>query len=346
MESLLLLLLFPIVWPFIARQIWNTTITYKEMGLHIALVVVLVATVFWLGRLSSMTDTEILNGEILSKHREHGSYLREYDCFCDKNGCETCHEKRYTVIWYAKSSVGTIEFASLDRSTKRVYKEPDPEIYIRCQPGEPASVESSYTNYVLGVPESLFHEALRKESYPVPEYPKVYDFYLVNRVLKAGTEIDSSVLNQKLNEALKTVGPEKQVNIVVILTEIDDPQYRHYVEQAWIGGKKNDVIIFVGLDGNKITWADVMTWARSSGNEFFVVALRDDLLKIEQYDEAMLAETIISHIKESYVRPQMESYKYLEKEIDPPGWVMMLCGFLAVFGSLGLTYVFQKGKFL
>lgn len=353
METFLLLLLFPIAWPFIAKRIWHTTINWTEMTIQIFGVVFLVSIVWAIGTYSATRDVEIWNGEIISKDRIHDHYLRSYDCNCstDSNGnrsCSTCYEDRYTVEWKAESTVGRIVFNKLDRSSKRVYLTPDPLVYVNCKVGEPASLEHSYTNYVRAAPDSLFNnrDAISKYADKVPQYPRVHNFYKITRVLTVDANIPANIrdeINTGLNERLKTLGGALELNVVVIITGIDDPSYRFAVENAWIGGKKNDAVVFIGVDEQlNITWADVMTFALNKGNELFHVRLRDALKETGTVKNTFgVVDVIANAAVADFARVSMKDFEYLKDDVNPPTWVIFLSIFFAIGGSIGLSVLFH-----
>lgn len=348
MEKLLLLLLFPLVWPFIAKRIWHSSINWTEMTIQIVGVAVLTVATWQLGIYGQTLDDEIWNGQVVSKDRDEGHYTTSYCCSTDSKGncTSTCYEDHYTVTWTADTTAGGVQFDHIESGWRSIYNTPDPAVYVNCAIGEPAAVEHSYTNYVQAVPESLFHDnSSVDQSYAqaIPTYPSVYGFYKINRVLLVGSKYEhTSQLNTELNNALKTLGPTKQANIVVILTEIDDPTYRYTVERAWLGGEKNDVVVFIGLDESNITWVDVMTWALNNGNELFHVTLRDDLLALGNIDDVVkVSGAITGNINELYDRPHMSDFEYLADAIDPPTWVIILAIIFAIGGSILLTFVFH-----
>lgn len=358
METLLILLLFPLVWPFIAKRIWDTSINWTEMTIQIVLVCAVTGATWGLGVYGQTQDTEIWNGQITNKLVNDGHYTRSYDCNCSTSCsgsgssrscttvCQTCYEDHYTRSYDGYSTVGNFTFDSVD-STSRIRRNSfaPPMSYKNCQVGEPASREHGYTNYVQAVPESLFNQSSGVETYAdkVPAYPRVYNFYKINRVLQVGTSYKyAQTLNDQLNAALKTLGPAKQANIIVILTGINDPSYRYAVERAWLGGEKNDIVIFLGVDGDNITWVDIMTWALNKGNELFQVKLRDGLKKLGTIeDPKVVSSTVVKYTKELYDRPEMKDFEYLQDAIEPPSWVIILAVIFAIGGSLGLTLVFH-----
>lgn len=359
MTSLLLLLLFPLVWPFVARLIWPRQISWKEVGLQAGLMCLVVAMVWGLGRVSKTDDTLLVSGQVTQKHRVHDSYLRSYSCNCYQScsgsgsnrtcttRCRTCYERRYTVDWYLSTTIGTIGIQKYDRTSRSVYNSPDPELYARAFVGEPCSRYESYTNYVKAVPDSLFGTISKttqgKFVGDIPAYPVLYNIYQVNRVLNVKSKVNPTLLRELdvgLDEINKTLGPTKQVNLLMVVTGINDPMYRYAFENNWLGGKKNDVVIFIGTDGEKIQWVDVMTWALNRGNGQFRSTLRDNIAAVGAVDPARIVPVVHDTVKTLYTRPRMEDFKYLSKEVQPSNWVIILCVIIAVFGSLGLSHKF------
>ncbi len=360
MSPIFLLLLFPLIWPFIAKRIWNAEITWTELGLNIVIIAILVIGTYQAGKWGATLDTEVWNGVVTDKKMIDGHYVRSYECNCTTyqcgtsnnpstcTRCDTCYEDHYTREYNGYSTVGSWTFDSID-STLRIRRDTfgPPAAYTKCTVGEPASREHNYTNYVQAVPQSLFNDNSKiAEQYAgkIPAYPRVYGFYKINRVLNVGTKVPADiikVMNDNLNQSLIMLGAQKQVNIVVILTDIMDPNYRYAVENAWLGGEKNDVVVFIGTDGDTVQWADVMTWALNAGNELFHVKLRD-ALKGSTITADGISTTITSMIALHFKRPEMVDYQYLEKEVKPAGWVMGLAIFFSIVGSMILTYIFHR----
>lgn len=350
--EILYILLGPLAWLFFVKYFLRYTFSWKELGVSVVVVTILVTATIQLGKFGMTRDTEVWNGWVAEKVRDHGTYEQSYSCNCttDKKGnrsCSTCYETHYTVDWFANTTVGKITFKSLDSTFRSVYNKPDPLRYTQCKVGEPAAIEHGYTNYVQAVPNSLFHDNSKAFDYAdkIPNYPRVYDHYRFNRVINVDSAIPTAQVNEldrNLDNVLKLLGASKQANIIVILTEIDDPTYRYTVENHWQGGEKNDIVIFIGLDGTKITWVDIMTWALNSGNEMFHVKMRDGILAMEEFNVSKLTPFITKTITETYDRPEMAEYEYLADEIDPPTWVIWLALFFAFGGSAIATYFFHK----
>lgn len=355
----MLVIFLPVLWPFIAKLFLKFQYTKIELLINIVAVCITSTICLAIGSYSQVSDTEIWNGKILSKSRIHDHYVHTYECDCTETcsgsgskrsctrTCRTCYEDRYTVTWSAKSTIGNIQFDHLDEDNSYVYDEPDPKAYKDCYEGQPASLSKRWVNYLQAAPESLFgmfdtENDIYEDN--IPEYPKVRNYYQVDRVLNVGTDVDVTHLDALLDEKLILLGEAKQVNIIVILTNILDPNYRFSVENHWVGANKNDVIVFIGLHENTINWVDVMTWARNSGNEVFQVQLRDALLALKTYDAVKIANQIEYWIVNKYDRPQAADYEYLKDHISPPIWALILIVILNLALSIGITIYNHKTK--
>jgi len=352
--ALLALLAFPLIWPFISKHFWGHKINTTEMVIQIVGVSLITVAVWTVGTWSATQDTEVWNGVVTSKARTEGTYEQSYDCMCstDSNGnrsCSTCYETHYTVDWRANTTVGGITFKSLDSTSRSVYNTQNPASYKKCFVGEPATSSNSYTNYVQAVPDSLFANneslaALYKGN--IPAQPKVFGFYHYNRVIDPDNILDAEqkrLLDEHLDMTLRSMGATHQVNIIVILTKITDPNFKTAVENAWGGGEKNDVVVFIGAnEDGTVAWADVMTWALNSGNELLQVVLRDELLEIPSIDASNIGQTIVLNVDTHFVRPKMKEYEYLKDSIEPPTWAIILAVLFAIGGSLLSSFLFIR----
>jgi hypothetical protein len=352
-DTTYLMLIFPfVIWPFIAKLIWKDTISYGEIPINIVIGIIVVAIIYFSGRYTGTGDVEILNGQITGKTRIHDSYEQSYDCncrsvSCGKNCtttmCDTCYETHYTVDWDLQSTIGSYNVDYKDSILKSVYSSPDPIIYKKAKKGQHCAKEHSYTNWVKAVPESLFNtKAHTMEQYntKIPAYPRVHSLYKFNRVITVDANVkQKQQLNNQLNKALRTLGPSKQVNIILIVTGINDPMYRYAVENKWIGGKKNDAVVFIGVDKqNNITWTDVMTFAQNKGNELFHVTMRDKLKEVGTLNETnKIVNVITSTVQNKFDRISMAEFERLKEEIDPPAWLFWLVFIIGGSISFGTT---------
>ncbi len=354
METLALLLVAPLVWPFIAKAIWKHELTLPEMAANIAVGVLIVVSGFFLSRYAAAYDIEILNGQVTSKAREQVSCEHDYKCRCrqvctgtGKNRscseqCDTCYEHSYDYDWMLRTTVGSIEVNRVDRQGTT-----EPPRFSRAQAGDPVAKSNSYTNYIKAAPDSLFNtladqKALSQFAGKVPAYPaNIYDYHYLDRVLALGVNVpDVASWNRKLAEALRQLGPTRQVNIVLVLTAERDPQFADAIRAAWLGGKKNDVVVVLGVGENlAIDWARVVSW---TDNELFKVQLRDELAELKTLERDAVLELITKHVAAGFKRKPMADFEYLKDRVAPPMWLALLLAALGLVASIVTSVVLSR----
>ena len=355
-------LFLSIVTIIVVKKYTTNIVDFKQYAIFtiggFIISIAIMSGAFYAGAGSKTHDTQVLNGEILRKARTHDSYVRTYSCHCYTTcsgtgnnrsctqHCQTCYENHYTVNWGCESNIGGFTIQHFDRTSKSVYNSPDPARWTIIKSGDPVSITGSYTNYIKAVPDSLFKPASRqtmdKYKSVIPKYPSnIYDFYHVDRVLTVGFTLPNiKEWNTKLSEVLKKLGPQKQANAVIVLTKYATDDFYFALQDAWINGKKNDIVVVIGAPDfpNKAAWVRVMALTK---NDIFQVSLRDRILTLNE----ITADGVINSINEetfaSFKRKSMKDFQYLESEIDPPTWVMVLASIL-----ITLAYSLFCGLFL
>lgn len=370
----------PIVVALISIFVLKQSITITE-GITQALLVALIVSGLWAaGRYSDTHDVELWNGEVTNKQiqREQcpwgwrdwqDDFCTEYNtrrvkdgpprkvCSTDSNGKKSCHtvqdyktQYKYIYPWeqkfYVFSNVQeTYYIPRVDAQGARI-----PPFYLKAYIGEPVAARKSYTNWVRAASTSIFHEdGAVEEKYKdvIPQYPNdVYDFYNVNRVVKVGNVTVPNFLNEALRMELKQLGPQRQMNAIFVIADakVVGQDFPYAVRRAWMGFKKNDAVIFLGVDGDTLKWADVMSWSKKS---IFDITLRNELYTMEgktvDYMFALnkLTNTAMAH----YERRSMKEFEYLKSQIPVPTWLTIMVFLLSFGGSAGLTFLFHRVDF-
>lgn len=346
MSSYYFLAFIVVLWPFLAKLWLKDSLNWQELGINTVVGFVIVSIMFFGGRYSQLSDTEIWNGYVTSKAKTRVSCEHSYSCNCttDSNGnetCQTCYEHSNDWDWDVFTNAGNFTVRRIDRRGSN-----EPPRWSKVQQGQTSAIEHRYPNYVQAVPQSLYHGVDRGqyEHLPaVPAYPRVYDYHYAKRVLPVGVSVPNIARwNKDISEILKDLGPQKEANINIVIVNTDDPMYRYKVENIWQGGEKNDVTVFLGVtDGHTVEWVDVMTWALNKGNETFHVQLRDSLLEVGTLDREKIISEIKGKIYDLYDRPQMADFEYLESAIEPPLWLVILTLVISMGASLYLTWYFH-----
>lgn len=343
MEILVPILLVPLCWPFIAKSMWGQVYSWPELALNLVLACVLGAGIWHVGRYAQMRDVEILNGAVTGKTRERVSCDHSYSCNCTANSkgetsCSTCYEHSNDYDWMLQTTVDSIKIRRVDSQGTS-----EPPRYLSAKIGDPVAVEHSFANYVKAAPNSLFHDKGTVTTVlPLPVYPNsVYDYHHVNRVLTVGVVVpDLALWNQELSLSLRDIGPAKQANFIVVFAKTDRPDYAQALEQAWLGGKKNDVIVVLGTpDYPEISWVRVLSW---TDKQDFKVVLRDRILDLKTVEREKIITALHDETQKTFVRKPMKDFEYLKNEIDSPMWVSILAFLLSSGFSVGLSIYFRK----
>jgi hypothetical protein len=365
----LLMLLFPMIWLIGAKWFLRTTINWTEFAIAVLVVVGMSAIFYYTGKYSVTADTLVLNGKVTKKYERtescpvgwkdyHDDFCREYNTRVVPDGikctgtgqnrsCHMTYKTQYKYIypwernWYVQDSFAVHEIRRVDDQGAQM-----PQRWNIAYVGEPASAQEDYTNYVKAVPESLFNGTKgAKYVTSIPAHPLVFDYYRTSHAMNYKSAISAAELqkiNLEIGNILREDGYMYQANVIAVVTDVNDPDIRYAFEKSWVGGKKNDIIVFIGRNpSGGIQWADVMTWAHNYHNETLQVELRDAILAMPTIEATSLASIVHTNIKKNYKRPEMKDFEYLKARIQPPTWVLWVVGFICFAFPIGFTFLFH-----
>lgn len=349
----LLLLLPPIIITGIARFVFHKTITNQEMGIQLGICTLLIALFFAGSLFTKFADTEILTGEVTKKGQVEVHCYHPYPCNCRQvcsgsgssrscyTHCDTCYQHNKDWRWEVESNIGQSLY--IDNIDYRGIAEPPRHKDVRI--GEAFSVHHSYANYVKAASDTIFKfKNIDLSKYNVPEYPKVQDYYRVNRILVSGVKgVNVKEWNDNLNEQAKKLGISKHANPLILFTNSSSQDYRYAVEQAWEGGKKNDVLVIIGAPNYPaIEWVDTVTFGQNSGNSLLTVLMRDRIMAVQNLDAATVTKIIGSTIAEKFDKKPMKDFEYLKFSIMPSESMLWFCLALGIISSIGLSIYFHR----
>jgi hypothetical protein len=345
MFKLMLLLFLPFAITIACFAVSRGRVTVKETLVQLGGLVILVA-VGWFSALSNRTsDIEIWSGRVAEKTKDTMGCCHSYPCNCheecttDSNGsrscsehCDTCYQHSHDVAWNAVSTNGETVYSNGCNA-------PDssvPERWTRIVVGEPTAHQHHFVNYIKGNPDSILNRQGVNEALvaTVPAYPEVYDHYRVRRFLTAGAVNipDLDRLNARLSELNAELGHVREVNMIVLVAETGDQAYLEAVRQAWLGGKKNDLITVVGVRGAggslEVAWAGVISWTKV---EDIKIAIRDAIVGNGKFDGDQVLSSVRDNVASKFVRRNMSDFEYMEATIEPTDgvqWALFLAGIL------------------
>ena len=326
-------------------------INWKEFACIAAACLVVAGSSAGIVSCGNKTDNEILNGHVAKKYSHHVSCEHSYQCHCHeectgtgKNRscstvCQTCYEHDYDVDWTVADDIGQVwNIHRIDSQGLR-----QPPRYTAVVIGEPTSGDHTYVNYVKAAPGTLFRRTGLKEKYAgtLPKEPQyIYDYYHLDRFISVGVNVpDTEAWNWDLSVINADLGAPKQANIILVLVKNQSQEWYYALEEKWIGGKKNDVVLVVSVDSDMTPqWATVMAWTTS---DIFKVKLRDDVMQHGVLKRDTLMNDIRNNVSQYFKRKPMADFQYLESEIVPTTteWVVTLI--IALIVGIGLTWFFE-----
>lgn len=339
----------------VMKYLYHNDITHKEFFIHFLVAIasgLLCLALSYAVLYSDMIDHEILNGEVTDKVR-HVEICTEYSScknYIVKERCRTTgrdskgkavrtctsykkFDYSYEVDWFVYTSVG-------DRHTiKRVNRQGtvEPSRYTQTKVGDPAATTNTYVNYLLGSEDSLFYAKEIKDlddttRKALPSYPSVSDYYKVNHVVNLTTFSDAGY-NDYINNVLRKMGKEKQVNLVVVLYDAQNNQLPKHVVSKWRGGKKNDVIMFFGLDAaGDVSYFSSTSFAKGMKNELLHAQLRMD--SISEKMSLQLLQHNVELVQKQFNRLPNQEFKFLVYKLQPTTGAMLFCSVLSLILSV------------
>ena len=337
--------MIPMVWPWVSKYIWAHAVTVYEVLLHLGIVIVTTAAVFYIGMCGQTVDIEVWNGEVTGKEKAWTSCSHSYQCNCRNESCgkdcttyvcDTCYEHSNDWDWNVYSNIN--DTTTINRVDRRGSNEPPRWTAVKI--GEPYSDTKMFENYIKGAPDSLFNDKdlVTKYANLIPEYPaRVHDYYRLNHVLSVGVPVSDLVeWNSDMATILKGLGPKKEANVVIVIAKTNQVDYAKALKEAWLGGKKNDTIIIIGSSTYPtIDFVDVFSW---SSKTILDVELRNAILDVKTLDRKKIIPIITQQINTNFRRRSMEEFAYLKDEIVPPPWLLILTSILSICVSAGVSY--------
>ncbi len=349
MASLIGLLLVPIVVGGVAFVVWHHTITWREFGLQLFVTLALLVGCWAFAWHRSTQAIEHFGGRVVDKrsgtqaccHCESDCQRRNRNGVCVRSRQRCSHAHDYW--WSLSISTSTSGEANVQLGEECLDAPYHSAGWSRVGVGDPVVVPHEYTDYLAGDRNSLVRRqgtTAQVEPYldRIPPFPRIHDELFVQEVVADGVVIPHG-WQREIAEINADLGPRKQVDLTVLLTSADDPNYALAVESVWGLQPKNALHLILGApDGRTIAWARVVTL---SNVELLEVSLREGL-EGRQLDDPTLLSFVRQELDAKFERTPMAEFAYLAGAAAPSGaWLIGLYS-LALVLSLGLSWLMHR----
>ena len=213
----------------------------------------------------------------------------------------------------------------------------------------PSASEHQYVNY-LKASNSIFKRlgVIGPNKKFLLSYPRVESGLMgdveVNRVLVSGVLVPEKwkkIIDRELDVALASLGSKKQVNLLLYVVGTSDRGFLHELEEHWTFGKKNDVVLVLGMKKFPVVqWSGVMIF---HGNEKLKVKLRNAIPgQSDVSDAEMLSSIFINNVKADFRRVPMAELEYMLYDVHLPWWALMSIFILQAALVVGTGVIFEN----
>lgn len=369
-----LIVIIPVLIAICAKFFLRLDICWKEFAIQVVAGIAAVSLIWAIGSFVNTSDVETWNGGVISKavdrERCYTNMVmprvcsRSYDCNCytvctpttDSKGnvtgqsctthCDTCYRYKWEQDWNVKTSLGNYTISRVDSQGAN-----EPARYTSVNVGDPVSKNANYQNWLKASKDTLFKDAAsiaEKYADRLPAYPnKIYDYYRVNRAVQVGVRLpQANVWNEEISKALVQLGPKKEMNLVFVFANNVDNDYPYAVRYHWDGLKKNDMVVFVGLRNNVITWSETLSWSKNPAvevraREYMNAFVGKNINELKPVDTVQAIKYIAD---KDFERRPMEDFEYLRGDIKPPLWLVIFAIVFAIGSGVGLSILFHRNE--
>lgn len=206
-------------------------------------------------------------------------------------------------------------FSSGDRNVYPTYNRTRGELY-------PVTKLVSFENKIKATPTTFSFPKVPPAIRVYP-YPSNNDPWRSDRLIGTAATLDTYLFDQMSAR----LGPRKKVNLILVGFGNSDSSMAEWQQAAWIGGKKNDVVICWGGLNRSPTWVKAFGW---TDKKMCLRALESIIL-----EEGMLNSTLPSIEREiiaSYEKKDWDK-SFAHIRVPAPMWSIWTYIVLAIAGQ-------------
>ncbi len=344
--------------------------TFKEFSAQVGLTLLVITLSYYIlfRTTTNLMDKEYWNSKVekfvyYEKWTELVTYTESYSCGTSKNP-KTCtrtktrrdyHPPRYIIEntigdtisinknkWDLASSEYGKKFIKMYRSNKVSFGDGN---RYESYPNKviPVSTEHSYVNYILESKYNVLHKQKLKNLYkeyniklhPYPSfYEGKYGETKLYRVQGIGGKLGDNYL--KTLDKKSVLLAFKQCNPIIVFTD-KDRGFKTALESYWHGAKKNDVVLVIGKEGNRIVWSDVITYTDKTD---FIVDAQNSFIDMNVSNYQKIIDKFSNLIVTEWTRKPMKDFEYMSKNVSLDWYWQLLIVLINLIGSFFLIRAF------
>lgn len=209
-----------------------------------------------------------------------------------------------------------------------------PTINFNSHEKYPVTKLVSFENKVRATPTTFSYAKVPKHIDVYP-YPANANPLASNRLLGTAQEVDLLMFD-RLNAR---IGPWKQANLILVGFGDRDSSAAHWQESAWVGGKKNDVVLCWGGPNGKPSWTRAFGWT-------------DSKTLLRNLETIALANGVSTETLPLLEREIERSYKlkdwhgaFAHIKVPAPSWAVVTYFMVATIAQLAFWYLAHANEY-
>lgn len=199
--------------------------------------------------------------------------------------------------------------------------------------------EHTYRNKVKAAANSIFNYSdiqEDKKNYKLYEYPDISNHDQCTVLGVPATVADI----QKVKYLNATRGPRNQFRLIILGFQNVGPEAAEIQKAYWQGGNKNEFVVCLGLQGNKVVWCNPFSWCDKptlevKTKDYFIT---NPILNISAY-----TEYLASRIDIDWDRKKFEDFNYLDIPLSTGQYMIIMM--LIIFYNIGISIWIVTNEF-
>lgn len=365
------LLIINLVIPFalgLYFVLTNKEYSLKEFGIQMSLTFIILIGSFWLSYRISDVYTKSYKSTFVKKFvyeeewTELVTYTESYKC--GKNNCTRTktrlehHPDRYYIVSgfdtfinassisrsnylqavkdFSETKVQSSHTSQVSFGNGRTFEsKPNKFIVFTDYDSEINYVYASKTNIIKS---NQFKDLETQYKSELKEYPVIskdadqYGTTNFNRVINSN--LISEKIADELQRQLELLSINFPGNPIIYLTSSEDRNFAYVVKGFYKDMYFNDAMLVIGVKDNKILWTEPVSISKSAEFKVYATNLTDNFQDlIPKFSDVL---------KNYWVKPDLNDFKYLAGDVDLPIWVEILIVIINIIGSFFVfRYMFK-----
>ena len=360
------LLIINLVIPFALGLFFvltNKEYSLKEFAVQMSVTFVILISAFWIGYglsdvyTKSYVNTDVKKFVFEEEWTERVTYTESYPC--GKNTCYKTktrydhHPDRYYIVsglgLFINNNISKSDYLNavrdfgeikvrnshLNQSSfgdGKVFESiPKRPIVFTDYTSEVNYIYASKTNIIKSGEYKDLEKQFKSE---LKEYPEIlkdsnqYGTRTFNRVINSN--LISREIATKLQEDLEKLSINFPGNPIIYLTSSEDRNFAYVVKGFYKDMYFNDAMLVIGVKDNKILWTEPVSISKSAEFKVYSTNLTDNFQDlIPKFSDVL---------KNHWIKPDLNDFKYLAGDIDLPLWYEIL---IVITNIIGSFFVFR-----